>query len=771
MMKDVRQVLELSRIEDKIKFYTKTELGKKNATDVSMIDDYLILERELKIVDEAMLVITKTGNLPIVTSIDLEPLISFALKGGILTPKDLNDIAEDINTSLKVINFINKLTIDSPLLKEYVRDFSNLSNLENSIKGVISPNLTIYDNASSTLSSIRKKIVSTESELQAKINGLVRTYSAILSDGNVTLRNDHFVLPVKTSDKHKINGIIHDVSNTGETTFIEPNSIVELNNKIYLLRLDEQEEIKRILMSLTREVIAFESDLRNNNAMIGYLDYVQAKALYGIEIDGYTAILHKEQQVHLKNAKHPLLDKNKVVANSFDLTSDERVMIITGPNAGGKTVALKTVGLLILMTQCAMPIPTSEKAHLSMFNHIYLDVGDNQSIEENLSTFSAHILNIASIMNNIGGKDIILIDELGTGTSPLEGEAIAVSVINEILAKHSFAIVSSHYEGVKLLAMEKSNILNASALYDEEKFMPTYKIKVGMPGKSYGIEVAMRFGLREDLIRNARAYLEGKQDKNLDEVINKLEKQILLNEKINTDLNKRENELKRREEESNKVLANIDKIREEAKQSAEEEKELLIAEAKKEIDNILNELKQNEVKLHTITAAKKQLDNLVNEEPEIEFANEEVEIGDYVKIRDTNMIGKIIRMNKNNLVVVTQEGLNVNTKKNKVIKTLAPKNKVAPRNTKTDQFIMSKSVPLELNIIGLHVDEAMDQVIKYLDTCVARKVKCVRIIHGSGTGALRTAVHNYLKNQKFVDSFRFGGAGEGGVGATVVNLK
>lgn len=770
-MKEPSEILQLVQIEENIKKYTKTQIGQDLTMSLEMMTDYLLIERELKFVDEVMLMITKYGNMPIMTSINLEPLLGFAHKGGILTPKDLNDFAEDISTSLKVISFISKLQGEFSLLKEYIRDFNNLGNLEDSIRGVITPTLTIYDNASSTLSSIRRKIVSTESELQAKINGLVRTYSAILSDGNITLRNDHFVLPVKTSEKGKINGIIHDVSNTGETTFIEPNSIVELNNKLYLLRLEEQEEIKRILMHLTHEVINNEREIFTNNHMIGYLDFVQAKALYGIEIDGYTANISKEQQIHLKNAKHPLLDKTKVVANSFDLNSDERIMIITGPNAGGKTVALKTVGLLVLMNQCGLPLPTSEKATLSIFNHLFLDVGDNQSIQENLSTFSAHILNIARIVDNIGGKDLILIDELGTGTSPLEGEALAVSVINEILSKHSFAIISSHYEGVKLLAMEKPNIINASSLYDEEKFMPTYKIKTGMPGKSYGIEVASRFGMRKDIIDHAKEYLSGKQDQNLDSVINRLEKQILENEKVHDDLIKRENDLTRREVESNKILANIDKIKEEAKKEAEEEKEALIAGAKKEIDKILQELKANEVKLHTITAAKKSLDNLIVDEPEIEYENQEVAIGDYVKIRDTNMIGKVSRVNRNNLMVITQEGLTVNTKLNKVIKTMAPTKKVAPRNTHTDQMILGKSVPLELNVIGLHVDEAMDEVSKYLDTCVARKIKCCRLIHGSGTGALRKAIHNYLDKQKFVDSYRLGGAGEGGVGATVVNLK
>lgn len=770
-MKNLYDTLEFNKIQEKLNLYIKTEVGKNLVNTLELSTDFFLLQKELSFVEEMMNLIVRFGTLPIINSSDLAIKIGFAKKGGILTPKDLNDIAEDIETSSKVISFVKKCEGNYENIKDFIKDFNILNHLSNSIKGVISPSLTIYDNASSKLKSIRTKIVSTQQELTARINSLVRTYSSILSDGNITLRNDHFVLPVKTSEKNKIQGIIHDVSNTGETTFIEPNSIVELNNKIYVLKLEEQEEIKRILLELTKEVLSYENEILTNNQMLGYLDFVQAKSLYGNDIDGYVATLEKEQQIHLIGAKHPLLNKDTCIPNSFELNKDHRIMIITGPNAGGKTVALKTVGLLILMNQCGLPLPTSKKPILSIFNNIYLDVGDNQSIQDNLSTFSAHITNIAQIVKNIGGKDIVLIDELGTGTSPNEGEALAISVINEILFKNSFGIISSHFEGVKILAMQNDNIINASALFDEEKLLPTYKIKVGMPGKSYGVDVASRLGMPEHIIENAKNYLANHQEQNLDNAINKLEKQFILNEKLSEELNAKLKNIEAKEIESNKILANIDKIKEEALLEAEEQKEELLKKARIEIDSILKELKENEIKLHTITAAKKALENLETEEIEVDSPNQEVEINDYVKIKDTNMQGKIIRKVKNNITVITQEGLSINTTTNKVIKTMAPAKKVAPRMTKGDQMIFKQSVPLELNVIGLHVDEALEKVEKYLDTCLARKIKSCRLIHGSGTGALRSAIHNYLKTLKSVDSFRLGGAGEGGVGATVVTFK
>ena len=770
-MKNLYDTLEFNKIQEKLNLYIKTEVGKNLVNTLELSTDFFLLQKELSFVEEMMNLIVRFGTLPIINSSDLAIKIGFAKKGGILTPKDLNDIAEDIETSSKVISFVKKCEGNYENIKDFIKDFNVLNHLSNSIKGVISPSLTIYDNASSKLKSIRTKIVSTQQELTTRINSLVRTYSSILSDGNITLRNDHFVLPVKTTEKNKIQGIIHDVSNTGETTFIEPNSIVELNNKIYVLKLEEQEEIKRILLELTKEVLSYENEILTNNQMLGYLDFVQAKSLYGNDIDGYVATLEKEQQIHLIGAKHPLLNKDTCIPHSFELNKDHRIMIITGPNAGGKTVALKTVGLLILMNQCGLPLPTSKKPILSIFNNIFLDVGDNQSIQDNLSTFSAHITNIAQIVKNIGGKDIVLIDELGTGTSPNEGEALAISVINEILFKNSFGIISSHFEGVKILAMQNDNIINASALFDEEKLLPTYKIKVGMPGKSYGVDVASRLGMPEHIIDNAKNYLANHQEQNLDNAINKLEKQFILNEKLSEELNAKLKNIEAKEVESNKILANIDKIKEEAMLEAEEQKEELLKKARIEIDSILKELKENEIKLHTITAAKKALENLETEEIEVDSPNQEVEINDYVKIKDTNMQGKIIRKVKNNITVITQEGLSINTTTNKVIKTMAPAKKVAPRMTKGDQMIFKQSVPLELNVIGLHVDEALEKVEKYLDTCLARKIKSCRLIHGSGTGALRSAIHNYLKTLKSVDSFRLGGAGEGGVGATVVTFK
>ncbi|MCF0116764.1 MAG: endonuclease MutS2 [Bacilli bacterium] len=766
------KVLEFDRIKDMVCENIKTDIGKKYIQDLQAINDYTLLSRELLFVDEMMSLVNKYGNLPLSFSCDLLQLIDFAHKGGVLTPKDLDYFAEDALTANKISTFIRKAEGNFDTLKDYIKDFKDLTNIEKAIHNVISPNLTIYDNASSELASIRRKITSCEAELQTKLNSLIRTYGDLLTDKNITIRNDHFVLPVKNSEKHRVNGIIHDVSDTGQTTFIEPAVIVELNNKIYLLKIEEQEEIKRILRELTKLILNNEDEIKGNNIIIGYLDFVQAKALYGINNNCYVCNLSKEPIIDINNGKHPLLNAKTCIPNSFALNKNERVMVITGPNAGGKTVALKTIGLFVLMNQCGLPVPSREKPTLSIFTSIYLDIGDNQSIQENLSTFSAHMGNIAEITKFINGKSLILIDELGTGTSPREGEALAVSIIRQIIAKNSFAVISSHFEGVKLLAMQSDNIVNASMLFDEEKLLPTYRLRLGMPGKSYGIDVASRLGMPETIVADAREYLlNNSTNVALDDAINKLEKKILETENLERLLKAREQELSERESKAEKVISDIDKIKARSIDEAELLKEKMIKNAEIQLKEIMDNLRKDELKPHMVTAAKKALENIRDDEEEIESADSELYVGDYVKIKESNITGKITRINKSNITIISTDGLTLNVKNNRCIKTIAPKTKTVQKRTIDDKLILGKNVSFEHNVIGMHVDEALYSIEKYLDDARVKKMKNVRLIHGSGTGALRTAIHDFLKKQSFVESYRLGGPGEGGVGATIVTLK
>lgn len=770
-VKTAYQAFEFDLIKAKIKNYAKGEMARRTIDDLVMFSDMESLSEELMTLDEMSSIILRYSNLPLSFAIDLLPLIELARKGGVLTPSDFDHIADDIVTSLAVIKYFNKAEGPYDRLRNYIKDFLDLTPLEKNIRKVITPSLTIYDTASPALKSIRKKILAAEQELQNRISSLVRTYSAYLSDANVTLRNGHFVLPVKTGDKRKVPGIIHDISDTGNTTFIEPGTIVEMNNKVYLLRQEELDEMHRILKALTALVLADADSVKKNNQMLGYLDFVQAKALYGNEISGFVAHLQKKQMISLHSARHPLIDKTKVVANTFYLDEEKRVIVISGPNAGGKTVALKVVGLLVLMNQCGLALPTSAPAELSFFKHIYVDIGDNQSLTDNLSTFSGHIKNIVEMTTALKGTDLILIDELGTGTDPREGEALAVGVLRFIIDKHALAMVSSHYSGLKEFAMSEEGIENASMIFDEERLSPTYKIKIGIPGRSYGLEVAERSGLRQEIIDYAKKEISGHHTEDVSVVLGRLEKQVRENEFLKDDLLNKEKQLNDREKKLQKDADQLAEKRQHLVEDAEVEKEEILAKTEAKIREIMFDIQHPNAKLHEVIAAKKKLEDLVSGEDE-EESHDEIAVNDYVIIKGMGIVGKVIRIAKNRAYVTTPDGLSFETPLTKLTLTVAPSATVRPSKINIDDLGQIKAhVGLEHNVIGLHVDEALESVIKYLDDARIKHLKQVRIVHGSGTGALRGAIHDYLKQQSFVESYRLGGQHEGGAGATVVILK
>ena len=425
-MQDVYEKFEFEKIRQTLKKLAKTDIGKEKAASLSMIPDENLLQRELHFLEETRNLVARYGNLPIDVSSDLKDPVSLAKKGGCLNVEELERVTNDVKNTESILSFFKKVT-DSPLLLEYVGNFPHLHFLEVDIHKIIAPDLTIFDNASPKLKSIRQAIRRLESTMKKKLGYVLDENRSFLSNDSLTLKNGHYVLPVKNSYKNKVKGIIQDVSNTGETTFIEPELLVEMNNKMMELQNDEREEIHRLLLELSSEVAGSSEAILENNEMIGYLDFPSAKAKLAEENDCHIPTYSKTPLIDLYGARHPLIDKNKVVPNDFHLSDKSSLVIISGPNAGGKTVALKTLGILVMMNQCALAIPAKEGSSLSFFRHIFVDIGDSQSLSDNLSTFSGHMKNIGEILQIVQGKDLVLLDEVGTGTSPKEGEAIASS--------------------------------------------------------------------------------------------------------------------------------------------------------------------------------------------------------------------------------------------------------------------------------------------------------------------------------------------------------
>ena len=767
-MQNIYETFEFNKIKEHILEYAKTELGKVYIDELMMYDTPDKVNNALLDLKEIGSIIVRFGPLPINNSANALVLIDMAKKTGLLTPRDLHLIAEDVLTIVKISAFLKKIENGYPRIVEITSGFVDLSNLEKEIHRVITNSLTVADNATPDLAAIRHKLKKIEAELQSKIASIALAYSKYLNDDNITIRDGHFVLPVKTVDKSRINGIVYDVSDSGNTTFIEPLEIVQINNEITALKVQENEEVRKILKSLTALVLLQEGEIITNNKIIAKLDFLSAKANYMSEINGEIADSVETQTIELISARHPLIDPKKVVANSFILNEEQPIIIISGPNAGGKTVSLKNVGLLVLMHQSGLALPI-RKGQLGYFKHIYIDVGDNQSLSDNLSTFSAHISQIGEIINSVGGKDLVLLDELGTGTDPKEGEALAVQVTKYLEEKHALAMISSHFAAMKEYAFLSQKISNASMVFDEENLSPTYHFKQGVPGKSYALEVASRYGIDKDIIAKAKEFLKENTQNSSAELLEILQKKIEETTKLEEELAKREAELDKR----TKKLENDEEIfetkRENMLADVKEEKARMIADAKKEIADIISKMHNSDMRVHEVIALKKELEELEEKEEE-EVFDEEIVVDDYVSIPSMNIYGKVVRIKGDKAHIITDSGLAIDVSKSKLHKVNKPKVGTTKVKKTNYDLAVNTSVGIELNLIGMRVEEAKNALIKYLDNCRLKHLSQVRIIHGFGSGALRKMVREYLDSQKDL-TYRAGGEHEGGGGCTVVIFK
>ena len=767
-MQNIYETFEFNKIKEHILEYAKTELGKVYINELAMFDSPDKVNNALLDLQEISSIIIRFGPLPINNSANALVLIDMAKKTGLLTPRDLHLIAEDVLTIVKISAFLKKIENGYPRIVEITSGFVDLSNLEKEIHRVITNSLTVADNATPELAQIRHKLKKIEAELQSKIASIALAYAKYLNDDNITIRDGHFVLPVKTVDKGKINGIVYDVSDSGNTTFIEPLEIVQINNEITALKVEENEEVRKILKTLTSLVLLQEGEIINNNKIIAKLDFLSAKANYMSEINGEIAESVTTQTIELISARHPLIDPKKVVANSFLLNEVQPIIIISGPNAGGKTVSLKTVGLLVLMHQSGLALPI-RKGQLGYFKHIYIDVGDNQSLSDNLSTFSAHISQIGEIINCVGGKDLVLLDELGTGTDPKEGEALAVEVTKYLEEKHTLAMISSHFAAMKEYAFLSQKISNASMVFDEENLSPTYHFKQGVPGKSYALEVASRYGIDEKIIANAKAFLKDNTQNSSQELLDILQKKIEEATKLEEELLKKEAELEKR----SKQLANDEEIfeakRENMLKDVKEERAKIIEQAKKEVSDIISKMHNSDMRVHEVIALKKELEELEEKEEE-EVFDEDIQVDDYVSIPSMNIYGKVTRIKGDKAHIVTDSGMAFDVSKSKLHKVAKPKVGTSKVKKTNYDLAVNTSVGIELNLIGMRVEEAKNALIKYLDNCRLKHLTQVRIIHGFGSGALRKMVREYLDTQKDL-TYRPGGEHEGGGGCTVVIFK
>lgn len=769
-MLDVYQTLEISKVLEEVASYSRSEIAREKIHSLKMLPKEVVIH-DLALLDEMMSYILRFGDISFASSSNLKPIVDAAIKDAVLTPPDFDHVASDIDSANKIYKQFSKIDKTKYFnLQKLGESLFDLSELEKKIRKIVLPNLSISDDASPKLSSIRRDIIKKEQEVRASSNELIQKYHEYLSENSISIRNGHFVLPVKTSYKNKINGIIHDFSSSGQTTFIEPSSMVNLSNQIYALKVDEQEEIYRLLKELSLLVKKHSNEIEANNKILAEFDYIAAKAHYSNKYKSFVSEMSDESIIDLKKARHPLLDQTKVVANDFYFDKDNRIIIISGPNAGGKTVALKTLGILVMMNQMGLALPTISKAKLSYFPKIYADIGDNQSLSDNLSTFAAHVSNLSTITHFVKEDDLVLLDELGTGTSPNEGSSLALAISDFLVKKNCFALISSHYEAMKEYPYRQKAVKNAMMVFDEKKLEPTYVLKIGYPGRSYGLEMAKRYRLDNKVIEDSKKYLQKSSTKGVNDVLEKLNATLRENEQLERNLKEKTRQIEIKE----KDLKHQAKVLQEKKDNLLEDvdsiKEQLILDAKKEIDKLIKAKNNPNTKVSDLLKVKQQLDHLFDEEEQPKEV-EDISLGDYVKIESLGIQGKVVRVNKTKVDIVTEEGMTYKTTLDSLTKTEAPKG-VRKTKTNVDELVMYKSnVKMELNIIGKHVDEGIDELSKYLDDARLRGFKEVRIIHGMGSGALRQAVHDYLSTCSFVEEYHLGGQFDGSSGATIVKLK
>lgn len=777
--------LEYNEIIKNLGGYCKTYLGKNLCKQLVPNFSYEQVDVLLNETKQADTLLHQKGIPPFYETEELEKYIKVLESNQTLSIKGLLNFAVLLKMCRELKEYFYD---DSSVTFEYLEKYfsflySNPSIEKNIFDKIIDEN-TVADNASSKLASLRRNRKNFEQEIKDKLNGFIHssTYAKYIMEPIVTIRNNRYVIPVKEEYRSYIKGFIHDTSSSGSTLYIEPTSIFELNNKINHIKIEEDIEIERILQILSSSLYEYVDQLKNNLALIANIDLIFAKANFGIDSFGIIPILNNNKYIELYKAKHPLIDKDKVVPIDISLGKDYVSLLITGPNTGGKTVALKTVGLLLLMAYSGIPIPCSESSNISVFSHIFADIGDEQSIQESLSTFSAHIKNIVEITNIADNNSLVLLDELGSGTDPLEGAALAISILSYLKDIGSIVCCTTHYQELKEYALITDGFENASFEFDIENLKPTYKLLVGIPGKSNAFAISKRLGLNEKILNVANSHL--KDDKiPIEELLksiydNKLE---IEKQKEETEKNLRQVELLRKslEQKQDDVLEKRAKLLENAKLEARD----ILLSAKEEATEIIHEL-NNSSDIKQANNLRNKLNDKLKAINSIHYTEQnnsfealtesDVKDGLNVYITSLGSNGFIVgnKINKSNEVQVQVGNMKMNIKLSDLRKSLTNAVKVKESGkVTTNKESKAKTVSPEINVIGQNVDEAIYVIDKYLDNCASANISPVRIVHGKGTGKLREGIHSFLKKNPHVKSFRIGTFGEGEMGVTVVEIK
>lgn len=798
MNQKVLKTLEYDKIIQLLTEKADSEPGKALCRELTPSTDLAQIRQGQRETGDALGRLFQFGSTSFGNNRDLGFSVKSLEIGSTLSAAELLKIASMLDNVNRIKTYGRKEREDTPgdSLDDYFEQLTPLTRLAEEINRCILSEEEIADDASPKLKSIRRAKLSANEKIHAQLtsmlNGSYRTY---LQDAVITMRNNRYCIPVKAEYKGQVNGMIHDQSSTGSTFFIEPAAVVSLNNQLKELDLQEQEEIEVILASLSAQAGEYTEELSANQKIMTLLDFIFAKAKLAMEQNATEPQFNRKRYINIRKGRHPLIDKKKVVPIDIHLGRDFDLLIVTGPNTGGKTVSLKTVGLFVLMGQSGLHIPAMDRSELSVFTEVYADIGDEQSIEQSLSTFSSHMTGIVHILEHADENSLCLFDELGAGTDPTEGAALAIAILNHLHRRGIRTMATTHYSELKIFALSTDLVENACCEFSVETLRPTYRLLIGIPGKSNAFAISSKLGLSDEIIRAAKEQIS-KEDESFEDVIADLEQSRVTIENERREISEYKERIRTLEEQLRRKNEKIDQSKDRILREANEKAREILQEAKEVADETIRdfnkaaasgidikELEQKRQKLRDKISEKnerlslKESNQSKNSKADKAFDPKKLKKGDSVKIISMGLKGTVSSLPdaKGNLFV--QCG---------IIRTQANINDIMPiqedgisapgyssKGSSTSGMKMSKSlsVSTELNLLGRTVDEALAELDKYLDDAYLAHLPSVRIVHGKGTGALRKAVHNHLRRLKYVKEYRLGEYGEGDAGVTIVTFK
>lgn len=780
----VLTTLEFNKIKQKLQPYLRTDMGQELAQALVPVAKRDQVQQRLDETKDGADLLRVKGGLPIAQLQSVAPSLKRLDIGGNLNGPELAAISRNLQATSSVLRFFRDLDLPFQLraLPHLIEQLVGLPEQTQMLRRSIDSDGTVLDEASTKLAAIRKTIHSTETQIRSKMDEYTHGSNAkYLTEPIVTIRDERYVVPVRSEYKHQFGGIIHDQSASGQTFYVEPQSVLNLNNKLRQDQLAEKQEIERIFAELSVMLAPYTNELRHNQTVMGQLDFINAKAHYAAEIKATEPIINTNNEVALRQARHPLIDQKKVVSNNIAIGKDYQAIVVTGPNTGGKTITLKTLGLIQLMAQAGLFIPAAEESQIGIFREVFADIGDEQSIEQNLSTFSAHMDNIIQILDQVNDQDLVLFDELGAGTDPQEGASLAIAILDYLGGVGAYVVASTHYPELKLYGYERPGTINASMEFDVESLQPTYRLLIGVPGRSNAFDISKRLGMPEAIVAAAQALMnDASQD--LNNMISDLEQQRKQTEAAGIELQQQLADATELHQELSHAWADFNAQRDQLMSKAKDKADELVNDAQKQADEVIDELRQmrltgrTDVKENQLIDAKGKLNKL---HPERQLAHnrvlqrakkkQELSVGDDVKVLSYGQTG-VITQKFNDKQFEVQVG---------IIKMKLPARdleKIKPEKTVPQRHIVtvrgsSSHVATQLDLRGQRYEEALANLDQYIDSALLAGYETVTIVHGKGTGAIRQGVQDYLKRNRRVKKYEYAPASAGGNGATLVYFK